>query len=771
MQVNLARRKLLGTACIGVPAILTGCAGGIADYDGADAPGFAPYLASERPRLALVLGGGGPRGFAHLGVLKVLEANNIDADLIVGASVGAMIGALYAFGITAAAIERIALDLSPARFVGVSTSGFRGRGSAVESFIAELTDSKPMDAMKRKLAVTVTRTRDNVQEIFNRGNTAVAARASSAIPNQFAPVRIRGVEYHDGDEAAPVPIRAARTLGAAVVIAVDVSAYVSAIPPNAPESWAVRDRKRAAMVDIEAPLATYSSILTSAITRALATVTAACVSTEARRLPASHCRKFAQRWRRGDARARNRDFAVAMSSAYTQSVIFRCFNAMPRRHLTLRYLFALWLVVAIPALAQTEKQSIRATEVSTTAEGIYGAAKPRLLQIRTLLTAASRQSSIGSGFLVSADGLAVTNYHVVSQYALEPATYRMEYLAPDGSKGTLKLLAVDVTNDLAVVQLEKKALPFFQFNPRALDGTLPKGERMYSMGNPLDLGFTIVEGTYNSLVEKSYQDRIHFSGAINAGMSGGPTVSGDGRIIGINVAKLNRGELVSFLVPAKFAAALLERARNESPLTPDKTRAEIGKQLIAWQRDHYQSLLESGFKPSRFGRYQAPEAVAPWFTCWANTNADEVPKPKALLNATQCSTQTWLYITDSLDVGGVNFSHTYLKSEKLNAFQFAALVSEQFAMNRTGGGRKHLTQPQCTDSFVGPTDNQHPALRVAWCARAMRDYPDVYNVALVAVTQDRADEALVSKLSMSGVSYENALKFSQRFIAAIGVAP
>ncbi len=243
--------------------------------------------------------------------------------------------------------------------------------------------------------------------------------------------------------------------------------------------------------------------------------------------------------------------------------------------------------------------------VSATAETVYAAARPRLLQIRTLLSSAGKQSSLGSGFLVTADGLAITNYHVVSQYALEPATYRMEYATPDGAKGVLKLLAVDVTNDLAVVQLDKNDYPFFMFNPRAIDGSLPKGERMYAMGNPHDIGFTIVEGTYNNLVDKSYQERIHFSGAMNPGMSGGPTVSVDGRVIGINVAKRVGSDLVSFLVPACFGAALLDRARQallDTPqgaqdlaLTPEKTRVEIGKQLSAWQAALYKSCLSRVF--------------------------------------------------------------------------------------------------------------------------------------------------------------------------------
>jgi NTE family protein len=234
---------------------LAGCAGHIAEFNGPDAPRFTPYTADKRPRVALVLGGGGPRGFAHIGVLKVLDENGIDADLIVGASIGSMLGALYASGTTAQELETIALDFDVKRFIGISASGFKGNGDAVEAFINERTHSKPLEGMRRKLAVTAARRSDNALTIFNLGNTAAATRASSATPSQFMPVRINGVEYHDGDEAAPVPIKAARDLGAKIIIAVDVSAYVSAIPVSAPESWGVRDKKRAAMVEAEAGLA------------------------------------------------------------------------------------------------------------------------------------------------------------------------------------------------------------------------------------------------------------------------------------------------------------------------------------------------------------------------------------------------------------------------------------------------------------------------------------------------------------------------------------
>src|SRR4029079_1182406 len=136
-----------------------------------------------------------------------------------------------------------------------------------------------------------------------------------------------------------------------------------------------------------------------------------------------------------------------------------------------------------------------------------------------------------------------------------------------------------------------------------LSGRLPKGERIYAMGNPLDLGFTIVEGTYNGLVDKSYDERIHFSGSINPGMSGGPVAASDGRVVGINVAKRLDGEQVGFLVPAKYAAVLLERARKGPPVALDKAREEVGRQLDAWQAAFYDALKTQGFRNAAFGPY------------------------------------------------------------------------------------------------------------------------------------------------------------------------
>ncbi|HET7669195.1 MAG TPA: serine protease [Burkholderiales bacterium] len=432
-----------------------------------------------------------------------------------------------------------------------------------------------------------------------------------------------------------------------------------------------------------------------------------------------------------------------------------------------------WIVAAIvaascaapAALAQgvTEK---RAQKLSSTAERVYKSARPRLLQVRTILVNAGRQSSIGSGFLVSAQGLAVTNYHVVSQFAMDPATYRLEYIAADGEKGALSLLAFDIANDLAVVQLDRPAPGFFAFDPRVPREMPAKGERLYSMGNPLDLGFTIVEGTYNGTVERSYNERIHFSGAINAGMSGGPVVSAASGVVGINVARRIDGQLVSFLVPARFAADLVTRAAGGAPLDADAIRGEVGRQLVAWQAGLYKALGAETWRSAAFGPYRAPESPAARFNCWASTNANDVPKPRGTVNTTSCSTSTWLYVANDLTTGQIRATQQYLKSVDLNDFQFASFLSNYFQPASLGWSRKRHTRSRCHDSFV-EADGERPAMRAVWCARAYRDYAGLYDVSLVAVTQDASREALVTRLSMQGVAYDSAVELGRRFLGEV----
>ncbi len=223
------------------------------------APDRVPRFAAptgNAPRVALVLGSGGPRGFAHIGVLKVLDENGIHPDLVVGSSVGAMVGALYASGTSGAELERLAREINVLEFFEFRMLGGRqATGAAIQAYVNQHVGGKPLEALRTPFVATATRMSDHNIALFNKGDTGLAVRASSASPGQFEPVRIGGQLYTDGDEASPVPIRAARALGAKFVIAVDVSAFERDTPEGVPREWVEKDARRARQVERESPAA------------------------------------------------------------------------------------------------------------------------------------------------------------------------------------------------------------------------------------------------------------------------------------------------------------------------------------------------------------------------------------------------------------------------------------------------------------------------------------------------------------------------------------
>jgi len=223
------RTRILAAALL--IAALAACALAPDRYDGDGAPRHAQIvpLRAERPIVALALGSGGARGFAHVGVIKALEAGGVVPDIVVGASSGAVVAALYAGGLDAAGLERVAVDLDRDSLVDFVLFG-KGwvRGEALQDFINDALGGRPIEELAKPFAVAVTRARDGARIVFNRGNTGVAVRASASVPNLFIPPVIHGEEYIDGGLTSPVPVAVAREMGADVVIAVDVSWFAQA---------------------------------------------------------------------------------------------------------------------------------------------------------------------------------------------------------------------------------------------------------------------------------------------------------------------------------------------------------------------------------------------------------------------------------------------------------------------------------------------------------------------------------------------------------------
>ncbi|MBF0804834.1 MULTISPECIES: patatin-like phospholipase family protein [unclassified Neisseria] len=186
-----------------------------------------PPVAQAKPQavIGLALGGGASKGFAHIGVIKVLKANNIPVNLVSGTSAGAIVGSLYAGGMSPDRLELEAEILGKTDLVDltVSTTGFI-RGQKLQDYINRKISNRPLQALPLKFAAVATDLESGRMVAFNHGNTGQAVRASVSIPNVFQPAVIGGRRYVDGGLSAPVPVGAAKNMGANFVIAVDISA-------------------------------------------------------------------------------------------------------------------------------------------------------------------------------------------------------------------------------------------------------------------------------------------------------------------------------------------------------------------------------------------------------------------------------------------------------------------------------------------------------------------------------------------------------------------
>lgn len=198
----------------------------------ADPPPFVKPL-PKPPRLGLALGGGAARGFAHIGVIQVLEENGIKVDLVAGTSAGSLVASLYAAGKTGKELQTLAETMDEGAITDWSFP-LRGliRGEALARFIRDKTGGRAIEQMALPLGIVATDLSDGSSVLFRSGDTGTAVRASSAVPAVFQPVRIGQREYVDGGLVSPVPVRFAKEMGAQLVIAVDITSPPEKDPPG-----------------------------------------------------------------------------------------------------------------------------------------------------------------------------------------------------------------------------------------------------------------------------------------------------------------------------------------------------------------------------------------------------------------------------------------------------------------------------------------------------------------------------------------------------------
>jgi serine protease Do len=400
--------------------------------------------------------------------------------------------------------------------------------------------------------------------------------------------------------------------------------------------------------------------------------------------------------------------------------------------------------------------ALLAQQRSIATSDVFSRYADRVVKIQIIETGSAAKATIGSGFFVSGKGHLVTNYHVISKLIHDPERYRAELIDVSGGVHPIDVLGVDVVHDLAVLGTELQPRTYFSLG----QVTLAQGNRLYSLGHPEDLGLSIVEGTYNGHLAHTRHPRIHFTGSLNHGMSGGPTIAADGRVIGINVA--TAGNQLSFLVPVERAIVLLDRVLSPDG-APARTLEEIGRQL----RDHQEAYLRDMFvgetKMVELGPYRLITEPAPFFRCWADaTRRQELPYETV---QHYCSTNDYLFLAGDQSTGVIELQHEMISTRKLNSSQFFSLYTSIFTNDNTPSGEEeHVTSWRCGTRNVR---NSALPMRAVLCLRRYRKLGELYDGVLKIAILGRGDSGLVSTLTMSGVTFENVDRLARRYLERV----
>ena len=421
-----------------------------------------------------------------------------------------------------------------------------------------------------------------------------------------------------------------------------------------------------------------------------------------------------------------------------------------------------------PAAAAVAATAAEPAAPTGAGQRIYERTRPQLLQVRTLLKTQDSQSSVGSGFLVDDAGHLVTNYHVISQFALQPSRHRLVYATVDGRQGALELLAFDVVHDLALLKPVDPA-PLAGRGHVALRPAaepLPRGARIFSLGNPLDVGFAVAEGSYNGPVERSFLETLFFGGSLSAGMSGGPALDEQGRLVGVNVAARRDGEQVSFLVPAAPVRTLIERGRNAAPITAPAW-AEITRQLRGHEAELTRRFIAQPWRGAGHPRYAIPVPQEVFMRCWGRGSAQAVRGLQ--FERSDCEMDSRIFVNGALLTGFLTVRHEAYDGSKLGALRFAERYSASFRNEFMGRDDRQRTAPRCVERQVssgaaasGGADTL--PLKAEICLRAYKKLEGLHDLAVLVATLDGTQQGVQGRLDAYGISAANAQKLAQHYL-------
>lgn len=385
---------------------------------------------------------------------------------------------------------------------------------------------------------------------------------------------------------------------------------------------------------------------------------------------------------------------------------------------------------------------------------LYTETEKSVYQIRVINKKTGKKSSIGSGFVVSKDNILATNYHVVSEYINDPEVYSLEYLSTSGKAGTLELIDFDIVHDLAIVK-SKHAMG----TPLKISFIPEKGASLYSLGNPMDLGFTIIKGTNNGILPKAVDGNILFSGSLNPGMSGGPTLDQQGNIIGVNVA--TSGNDISFLVPAEYLKVVLERLESNDFKPVDDRFAHSSNQLVDNSKMILNKALNNKWNGTKIGTFIVPATLDKSIRCW---DASRKPKKDDLFKSyfTRCSNEDNIFISSHLMVGSINYEYLWLETDKLRPARFYRRYERSnSSVIGSRAGKRDVTNFSCHTDFTKVAEHN---FKTTVCRRDYIKYKGLSDMLFTTALVGEKDKGFIFNLDFTGTDAKTSLVLFKRML-------
>ena len=387
---------------------------------------------------------------------------------------------------------------------------------------------------------------------------------------------------------------------------------------------------------------------------------------------------------------------------------------------------------------------------------------PALVQIKSINIESGQKSSIGTGFFINESGHIVTNYHVISDVIQSPNQYRLEFLDSNKDSHPVRVLNIDVINDLALLKAEQASNVYFPLAQAAPE----KGQDIFALGNPHDLGMIVVPGTYNGIKNNSFYKRIHFTGSINPGMSGGPTVDAKGQVIGINVA--TAGNQIGFLVPVEKLHLLVSATHHfdQGQETETFFLSQIQKQLADNQSALFDQILSSEWPLYSLGQASIPNQISDFMPCWGDSNQDK-EKIQYTVATSNCTLDERIYLSGDLTTGFAQMSFSWVQSKELNKLQLSSLYSASLnrAYGQNNGTEDEVTDFHCQEAIIG---NKHNTVsKGVTCVRAYRKYEGLFDVRYHSVLLQKDDQTLIGRYALQGVTQQTASAFFKKYMESV----